>query len=188
MSDLSPALHSAAGRYASALFELADEADCLEPAAADLRALQGMLAEIPDLARVVRSPLFGRRDQARAMVAMARKVGFSDVVTSFLGVMASNRRLFVLEDSIRAFMALLDARRGIARVRVRSARPLAAEQQEAMRKALAGVVAGDVELECVEEPGLIGGIAVQIGSRLVDVSIRSRLERMRVAMQGGRLT
>jgi len=180
----SPVLVGVAGRYASALFDLADEGGELDTVATDLGVVREALADSEDLARTVRSPLFRREDQVNAIVGVAGVIGLSELVTRFLGTMASNRRLRLLNDAIRAFTQLLDARRGITRVQVRSARPLSDGQKEALRARIAHAIGGQVELEDTVDASLIGGIAVHIGSRLIDASIRSRLDRMYAAMQG----
>ena len=183
MANLSSTVDGIAGRYATALFELAEDSGSLETVETNLRELREMLAESEDLKRLVRSPIFARAEQARALTEIAKRAGFEDLVVRFAGLLASNRRLFALVGAIDSFDALLAAYRGITRVDVTVARPLDDAQVAALRKAVGGMAKGGVQLQVVEDPGLVGGLVVRIGSRMIDTSIRSRLERMRVSMR-----
>ncbi len=173
-----------AARYAAALFDLADEAKQLDSVAADLRAIHALIAESADLRRLVRSPVLTRADQARAMAAVLAKAGTSELVRKFVGLVAENRRLFALDDMIAAFLADLARRRGEVTASVTSAAPLSEAQLAALSEALRKSVGGKVAVETHTDASLIGGLIVKVGSRLVDSSIRSKLQRLTLAMKG----
>ncbi len=173
-----------AERYATALLELADERKDLDRVAADLATLKALLAESPDLRRLVASPIFSRRDAAKAMAALLDKAGAGDLVQKFIGLVARNRRLFALTGMIRAFEAELARRRGEVVAEVVSAQSLTPAESAALDEALRHTVGGGVKVDRRVDRGLIGGLTVKIGSRLFDGSLKSKLERLQLAMKG----
>jgi F-type H+-transporting ATPase subunit delta len=173
-----------AARYAAALFDLADEAKQLDSVAGDLRAIRGLIAESADLRRLVRSPVLTRADQAKAMAAVLEKAGTSDLVRKFVGLVAENRRLFALTDMIEAFLADLARRRGEVTASVTSALPLSDAQTAALTEALRKAIGGKVAIETHTDASLIGGLIVKVGSRMVDSSIKSKLQRLTLVMKG----
>lgn len=173
-----------AGRYASALFELADENKALDRTAADLAGLRRMLVESPDLSRMVRSPVLSRAEQGGAMAAIMEKAGFSDLTRRFIGLVAQNRRLFALTSMIDAFLAELARRRGEMTARVTAARPMSDAQVKALSDALRASMGTQVDVEVAVDPALIGGMIVKVGSRMVDSSVRTKLNKLQLAMKG----
>ncbi len=172
------------GRYAAALFDLAREDGALDGVAEDLGRLQTMLEASEDLRRLVRSPLLSAEEQAKAMAALLERAEMGDLVGRFVGVLTQNRRLFALAAVIRAFFRLLAEHRGEVAAEVTSAEPLSVSQLEAVKGALARAVGSDVDLDAKVDAGLIGGLIVRVGSRMVDSSLRSKLQRLRFAMKG----
>lgn len=173
-----------AGRYATALFDLASEAKQIDAVAADMATIKTSLEESADLARLVRSPLVSRDDQARAMAAVLEKLGVSDLVRRFVGTVAQNRRLFALSDMIEDFGKLLAAERGEVIAKVTSAKKLTAKQLEALNKELKAAIGSDVAVEATVDEEIIGGLVVKVGSRMVDNSIRTKLQNLKFAMKG----
>jgi F-type H+-transporting ATPase subunit delta len=173
-----------AGRYATALFELAEEEKQLDRVAQDLAELTHMIDASPDLKRLLRSPVIARDDQGRAMAEILEKAGTSDLVRNFVGVVARNRRLFALASMIAAYRSLLAARRGEASAEVVSARELNKKQHEAIAAQLRKVVGGKVAVSTRIDAGLLGGLVVKVGSRMFDSSLRTKLQRLRFAMRG----
>jgi len=173
-----------AERYASALYELADEAKALDQVAGDLRALKAMMASSQDLVRLIRSPVLGRSDQAKASTALAEKAGFHDLSKRVLGTLAQNRRLFALSSVIDAFLAELARRRGEATADVTSAVALTPAQTQALEEALRSVVGSKVSVDLKVDRSLIGGLVVRVGSRMIDTSLATKLRRLRLAMKG----
>jgi F-type H+-transporting ATPase subunit delta len=173
-----------AARYAAALFDLADEAKQLDAVAGDLRAVKAMVNESADLRRLVRSPVLSRVDQARAMAAVLQRAGAGDLVRRFVGLVAENRRLFALVDMIDAYLAELARRRGEVTASVVSAAPLSEPQVAALTETLRRAVGGKVAVEIATDASLIGGLVVKVGSRLVDSSLKSKLQRLQLAMKG----
>ena len=173
-----------AARYAAALFELADEKKQLDDVAADLASLKQAIGESADLRRLLRSPVLSRAEQSRAMAATLEAAGASDLVRRFVGLAARNRRLFVLPDMIDAYLSQLAQRRGEVTAEVVSARPLTDAQRDAVAAALRKAIGGQVAVAARVDPGLIGGLVVKVGSRLIDSSLRSKLQRLQHAMKG----
>jgi F-type H+-transporting ATPase subunit delta len=172
------------GRYATALFDLADEQKTLDQTAADLRQLKAMLAESPELRRLIASPVLARADQARAMGHLLERAGVSETVRNFIGVVAANRRLFALPGMIAGFLAELAHRRGEATASVIAARPLTESQFNAVSDALKRAMGAKVAVDVSVDPTLIGGMIVKVGSRMIDSSVRTKLAKLKIAMKG----
>lgn len=173
-----------AERYAAALYELADEGKALDRVAGDLRALGKMIGESADLLRLIRSPVLDRRDQGRAMKAVLEAMGADALTQKFLGLVAQNRRLFALPVMIRAFLATLARRRGEIAAEVASATKLTKAQEEAVTAALRQAMGAKVTVETRVDPALLGGLVVRVGSRMVDSSLKTKLQKLELAMKG----
>jgi len=173
-----------ADRYAAALYELADEGKVLDRVAADLRQISKMLDESADLVRLIRSPILGRGEQGRAMQAILDKAGVDALTGKFVGLVAKNRRLFVLPAMIKAFLATLARRRGEVAAEVTSAQKLTQQQEEAVTAALRQAVGSKVSVETRVDPALLGGMVVRVGSRMVDSSLKTKLQKLELAMKG----
>ncbi len=172
-----------AARYAAALFDLADERRILDEVASDLRQLRAMVQGSPDLLRLIRSPILSRDEQSKGIEAVAEAAGLSPLVRDFLAVVARNRRLFAGPAMIEAFLAELAARRGEVTAEVTSAQPLSDAQLAALNDQLRRSVSSRISIDVQVDPGLIGGLVVKLGSRMVDGSIKSKLQRMQLAMK-----
>lgn len=173
-------------RYATALYELADEQKALDGVAGDLRTLRGLIDESADLRRMIRSPVLSRAEQGKAIAALAEAAGLQLLVRNILGLLAKNRRLFVLPEVIEAFLAELASRRGEVTAQVVSAQPLSDAQRQSLDERLRRAVGGKVAIETRVDPSLLGGLIVKLGSRMVDASLSSKLQRLQLAMKGVR--
>lgn len=173
-----------AGRYATALFELAESAHEIDRVHDDLVGLHAMIRESDDLRRVLQSPLIPRDQQGRAMDALLEQAGAADITRRFVGLVAKNRRLFALEDMISAYRALRARHRGEVTAEVASATPLNEAQQRAILDALKGVIGTEVAIDHRVDAGLLGGMVVRVGSRMVDFSLRTKLRKLQIAMKG----
>lgn len=173
-----------AGRYATALYDLADNGKVLDEVAADLAALGRMIDESEDLHRLVMSPVISRDEQTKAIRALVEKAGMQDLTQRFVGTVAQNRRLFVLRKMISAFHAYLAERRGQATAEVTSATELTDKQLSALNDALKGAMGTSVSVETKVDPSLLGGLVVKVGSRMIDTSLRTKLAQLRLAMKG----
>ncbi len=183
MSDHSSLTGGIAERYATALFDLATEAKVVDAVEKDLDGLDGLLKESVELRRLVTSPLFSREDQAKAMGAVLDKAGAHKITKNFVGLVARNRRLFALPNMIAAFRQLLADERGEVTARVTSARALKDKQVEALKKALHAALGKDVKLDLAVDEELLGGLIVKVGSRMIDSSIRTKLNNLKIAMK-----
>ncbi len=175
---------SLSGRYATALFDLAREQASLTTVESSLKTLSQALAESDDLSALVRSPLIGRADAAKAIAGVAPVLGLDPVTTNFLGVLAQNRRLSDLPAIIRAFRDLAARSRGEMNADVVSAHPLDDAQVDALRQQLRHRVGREVAIDLRVDPSLLGGLIVRIGSQMIDSSIKTRLNTLAHAMKG----
>jgi F-type H+-transporting ATPase subunit delta len=185
VSTASSAISGVAGRYASALFELADTAKSLDQVAQDLTTFRKLVGESADLARLIASPVIGRDLQGKALLAVLDAVGISGLTRNFVGAVAANGRSRDLPAMASAFLAELASRRGETTATVTSAVPLSQTQLDQLSAALKGVLGGaKVSIDARVEPDILGGLVVKVGSRLFDSSIRSKLQRLQLAMKG----
>jgi F-type H+-transporting ATPase subunit delta len=174
-----------AERYAAALFELADERHALDAVAGDLRELRAMLHESGDLIRLLRSPVLSREEQGKAVGAIVERAGLSALTRDFLAVVARNRRLFAVPAMIDAYLAKLAERRGEVTAEVTVAQPLDEARTAALNEQLRRAVGARVAVDVRVDPALLGGMIVRVGSRMVDASLSTRLQRLRMAMRAG---
>lgn len=183
MASEATGLSGIAERYATALYDLADESKSLDVVAEDLRNLKNLISGSPDLRRFLRSPLIDRQAQTKAMLSVLEAAKTGDLVRRFVGVVGGHRRLFALPGMIDAFLRQLAKRRGEVTVHVSSARPLSAEQSAQLTDTLKKAVGQKINIESKVEPELIGGLVVRVGSRMVDTSIRTQLQKLRRALR-----
>ena len=184
MAALAIGMSGLGTRYATALFELAEESKALDAVAEDLQRLKALLAESADLQRLVRSPVISRGEQRDAILAVLEKLKVSELTQKFVALVAANRRLFAIGAMIDAFLAELARRRGEMTATVRTAHALTAEQTEALTDRLRKTYGQRVAVDLTVDPSLLGGMIVRVGSRMVDSSLKTKLDRMQLAMKG----
>lgn len=175
---------SLGGRYATALFELARDARSIDAVETSLATVRQALTESADFKALTTSPLLGRIDAAKGVAAVAGAMGLDATTTSFLGVLAQNRRLGQLPAIVRAFRALAARHRGETTAEVTSAYPLDDAQVAGLKQQLRRRVGRDVAVELTTDKSLLGGLVVRIGSQMIDSSIRTRLNTLAHAMKG----
>jgi F-type H+-transporting ATPase subunit delta len=166
------------------LYDLADESSALDSTLDDLTRLQTMIDESSDLRRLITSPVIARDDQGKAIAAVAERAELGDLTRRFVSLVAANRRLFALQDMIRAYRAILAHRRGEVTAEVTSAGPLSEAQGTAIAEALRASVGSKVSIEARVDPSLLGGLVVKVGSRMVDSSLRTKLQKLQFALKG----
>jgi F-type H+-transporting ATPase subunit delta len=172
-----------AGRYATAVFELARDSNTLDQTMADLDRFDALVADNPDLMRLVRSPVFSAEAQQAALAAVLDRAGISGIAASFLRLLAANRRLFAVRDMIRGLRALVARHKGEVTAQVTVAEGLAEKHLEALKDALKAVTGKDVTLDVTVDPAIIGGLVVKVGSRMVDSSLKTKLNSIKHAMK-----
>ena len=184
MASAEPIVSGMAGRYASALFELALEGKAVDAVKADLEKFDALVGASPDLNRLVRSPVFGAEEQTKALTAVLARAGISGLAAKFLQVIAANRRLFAVRDMIKAFRTLVARWKGEVTAEVTVAEKLSDNHLDALKSALKTVTGGKtVDLNVKVDPAIIGGLVVKLGSRMVDSSLRTKLNTIKHAMK-----
>jgi F-type H+-transporting ATPase subunit delta len=181
-----PIVSGMAGRYAIALFDLASETNAIDAVKADLERFDALIAESADLNRLVRSPVFSADEQLQALSAVLDKAGIGGLAAKFLKLVTSNRRLFAVRQMVRAFRDLVAEHKGEATAEVTVAEELKGEHLDALRATLKSVSGKDVDLDIKVDPTIIGGLIVKLGSRMVDTSLRTKLNAIRHAMKEAR--
>ena len=175
-----------AGRYATALFELALEEHATDAVRADLDRFGALLDESPDLLRVVRSPVFTADEQLKSLTAVLDEVGITGIAANFLKVLTANRRLFAARDVIRGYRQLVARHKGEVTAEVVLAEKPNEAHLAAIKNALKAVTKKDVQVDVKVDPSIIGGLIVKLGSRMVDSSLRTKLNSIKFAMKEAR--
>ena len=173
-----------ARRYATALFDLADEQGLLDDIARDLTRLQAAVADSGDLQRLLRSPVLDRDQQGKAMAGILDAMGVNDLTRRFIGLIAQNRRLFALSDMVRGYLDELAWRRGEITAEVIAPRALSESQTAALRDTMQKKLGGRVTIDASIDPSMIGGLIVKVGSQMIDTSLRMQLNKMQLSMRG----
>jgi F-type H+-transporting ATPase subunit delta len=182
-----PIISGMAGRYAGALFELALDDKAVDAVKSDLDRFDALVAGSPDLMRLVRSPVFGADEQLKALSAILDKAGIKGLTASFLNAVTANRRLFAVRDMIRGFRVLVARHKGEISAQVTVAETLSDKNLDALKSALKSVTGGkDIDLDVKFDPAIIGGLIVKVGSRMVDSSLRTKLNAIKFAMKEAR--
>jgi len=175
-----------AGRYATALFDLGVEANAIDAVQNELDRFDALVAESADLTRLVRSPVISADEQLRALSAVLERAGIRGLAANFLKLVVSKRRLFAVRDMIKSFRERVAAHKGQATAQVTVAEELKDQHIEALRDALKSVTGKDIDLAINVDPAIIGGLVVKVGSRMVDTSLRTKLNAMKHAMKEAR--
>jgi F-type H+-transporting ATPase subunit delta len=175
---------SLAGRYASALFDLARDQRQIESVGKSLDALSEALVDSKDLSELVASPLVSREQAGKAFAALAPQLGLDPTTTKFVGVIARNGRKRELQSIVRAFRRLASEHRGETTAEILTARPLNDDQLNQLRQQLRSRAGRDVNIDATVDPNILGGIVVKLGSQQIDASIRTKLNRLAQAMKG----
>ena len=172
------------GRYASALFERAAEEKATAEVGNQLARFGAALEQSEDLRRLVRSPVFSSEDQIAALEGVAAQLGVTGTTLNFVKLVARNRRLAGLPDMIRGYAALLSQSRGEIAGEVTSAQPLTEQQLSDLKAALKSSLGRDVALSTRVDGSILGGLIVKVGSRMMDNSLKTKLQTLKIAMKG----
>jgi F-type H+-transporting ATPase subunit delta len=172
-----------AGRYASALFDLAKDANKIAVVGKDMARFDALVAGSSDLNLLVKSPAFSAAEQGAAVSAVLAKAKISGLAANFIKLIAAKRRLFAVRDMVSAYQALADSHAGIVKANVTVASALSDKNRKAVVDALKSVTGKTVNVVEKIDPSLIGGIIVQLGSRMVDASVRTKLNSLKNAMK-----
>lgn len=187
MAGKDPIISGMAGRYANALFALALDDNAVDAVKQDLEQFDTLVAGSTDLNRLVRSPVFGADEQLKALSAILAKAGITGLAANFLRVITSNRRLFAVRDMIRAYRVLVARHKGEVSAQITVAEQLSDKNLDALKSALKSVTGGkEIDLDVKVEPAIIGGLIVKVGSRMVDSSLRTKLNAIKFAMKEAR--
>jgi F-type H+-transporting ATPase subunit delta len=178
-----PIISGMAGRYATALFELALESNAVDAIRGDLDRFDALVAESDDLRRLVRSPVFAADAQGKALGAVLDKAGIGGLTAKFLRLVTANRRLFAVREIIKTYRALVARHKGELSAQITVAETLSDAHRAAITDALKSVTGKDVGLDVKVDPAIIGGLVVKLGSRMVDSSLRTKLNSIKHAMK-----
>tara|TARA_R110000868_G_scaffold49321_2_gene159270 strand:+ start:902 stop:1492 length:591 start_codon:yes stop_codon:yes gene_type:complete len=176
-------LSGVARRYATALFDLGLEENSLDRIEADLTSFSDLIADSKDLQRLVKSPAFSADEQLNALSKIFDKAGFSGSAANLIKVAAKNRRLFAVPGMITAFHRLAAKHRGEVSADVVAAQKLDKTQLDDLKKALKKSLGKDVALNVRVDPSILGGLTVKVGSKMIDTSLRTKLNSLKIALK-----
>lgn len=183
MSAHDSAITGVAGRYARALFELAQEAGSVESVAADLELFEALVQENADLARLIKVPVFSAEQQGKAVAAVLKNAKIGGIASNFIRLVAQNRRLFLILPMVSAFRELVAQAQGEVVAEVQVAEPLSDKHLGVLRQALDDVTGKKVRIDLRVDPSLIGGLIVRVGSKMIDASVKTKLSSIKHAMK-----
>lgn len=183
MSSADLVMSEAAQRYASALLDLAIESKSLKTIEKDVNSLKSLFEKNTDLRSVSRSPVVSDDDKAKALLALCKKAKFSKLMTQFVGTVVKNHRAADMPQILLAFEKSVAKRRGTETAELVSAKKLSAAQINGIKAQLKKSLGKDVAVQTHIDPELLGGFIVKVGSRYFDSSLKSKLERMTLAMK-----
>lgn len=185
MAASSPIVSGIAGRYASALFELASEAKALDKVSDALDSFVALLDGSDDLERLVKSPVFTADEQVAALTGVLKKAKIDGLAANFLKLVAAKRRLFAVRGMIAGYKALVAEKKGIVSAEVTVASSLSDKNRAAVLEALEAKAGKKIALTEKVDPAIIGGLVVKMGSRMIDASLKTKLNAMKIAMNNG---
>ncbi len=184
MAEAKTTVTGLAGRYATALFSLARESNALAAVDTSLATFAQASRSSADLASVMTSPSISRIDAAKTMGAVAGTLGLDGLTTKFLGTLATNRRLPSFAAVHSAFAQLMAGHRGETTAHVTSAHALTESQLSALKAKLKTGLGQDVAIQTKVDPSILGGLIVKVGSKLIDSSLKTKLDSLSMAMKG----
>ena len=173
-----------AGRYALALYELAEDSNIVDKVSEELLVLKNVIDKSKDFVKLIKNPVFGRDDQANGVLAVAINYELSKTLKNFLGLLAQNRRLFALPEIINSFEKIYSLRNGQLTVEVTSAINLTETQQQLLTETLEKSLGSKIDMITNTDPDMLGGLTVSMGSRMFDSSIKSKIKRLGLSMKG----
>lgn len=185
VASSSPIVSGIAGRYASALFELATEAKQVDAVSEALDLFAALLDGSEDLDRLVRNPVFTADEQVAAIGAVLKKAGIGGLAANFLQLVAAKRRLFAVRGMIAGYRALVADAKGIVAAEVTVAAPMSEKNRQAVVEALEARAGKTIALTEKVDPSIIGGLVVKMGSKMIDASLKTKLNAMKLAMNNG---
>jgi F-type H+-transporting ATPase subunit delta len=172
-----------AERYAGALFDLARDSNSVESIEQALDKFLGLLRDSDDLRRFVLSPMFSTADQEQGLLAILKSIGITGLARDFLLVLAKNRRLFAVENVIKAYKSLCARGRGEVEAEVISAAPLTDAQTQDLTDTLRQKLGKTPRLIAMVDPKLLGGLIIRVGSQMIDTSLRTKLKNLEKVMK-----
>ena len=172
-----------AARYATAVFDLALEGKALPALEKDVEALDSAMTDSKDFSTLLTSPLYSREEQGAAIAAVAKKMKLSKTTTNVLALMASKRRLFVLPQLVSTLRARISEHKGEVIAEVTSAKALTKAQSDKLAKTLKAQIGADVNIKATVDETIIGGLIVKVGSKMIDTSVKSKLNALQNTMK-----
>ncbi len=184
MATTDQTVSGVAGRYANALFQLATEQKSVDKTGGELQAFQAAIDASPELKRLVRSPAYSAADQIAAIDAICSKAGIGGTTLNFLKLVAKNRRLAAISGIIATYATLLATAKGEVQAEITSAEKLSDKHVKDIKAALKASIGRDVQLSSKVDSSILGGLIVKVGSRMLDNSLKTKLQNLKIAMKG----
>ena len=178
MSSKSTFSNSTSESYAIALYQLAKESSEIEKVEDGLNSLKKLIKESFDFKEMILSPTVTKDEKKNVILLIASKNNFSETLKKFLGFIALKNRLFFLEKIINSFLNLLSKNKGELKAKLISSKELSIKDQEKIQSELSVDFKSQLKIDYRYDPSLIGGLIIQIGSVMVDTSIKNKLKKL----------
>ena len=175
---------ASAGRYGIALYEVASDSNLIDKIADELKVMKKLISESQDFLKLIKNPVFSRDEQTTGVFSISDSIGFSKITRNFLGLLARNRRLFVLSEIINSYEEIYATRKGQVTVEVTTAIELTEEQLKSLSVTLEESIGSKIDMVVIIDPKILGGLIISMGSRMFDSSIKSKIKRLGLSMKG----
>ncbi len=178
MSSKSTFSSSTSKSYAVALYELSKETSEVEKVEDEIKNLYNLLKNSSDFREMIYSPIISKEDKREVLFAIADKNNFSKVLKKFLGFVASKNRLFFLGKIMQSFLNLVSTSKGELKAELISSKELSLQEKNNIQKELSKNFQSQINIDYKYDPSLIAGLIIQIGSVMIDTSIRTKLKKL----------
>ena len=178
MSSKSTFSNSTSKSYAVALYELSKENSELDKVEDEMKSLNKLLNESSDFKDIILNPIIRKEDKQKVIFAIADRNNFSKILKKFIGFIAIKNRLFFLDKIIDSFLNLVSNKKGELKARLISSKKLSIEEQKKIQNELSKDFKSTLSIDYQYDPNLIAGLIIQVGSIMVDSSIKTKLKKL----------
>ena len=178
MSSKSTFSNSTSKSYALALYELAKENSELNKVEDGIKGLKTLLSESSDFKEMVLNPIVTKEKKNQIIIEMADRYSFCQTLKKFMGFLTIKNRLFFLNQIIESFLSFASSNKGELKAKLFSSKELSKAELEKIRIELSENFKSALNIDYKYDPDLIGGIIIQVGSVMVDTSIKTKLKKL----------
>ena len=184
MSSNSKFSNSTSKSYALALYELSKESSNVNKVEEEMKSVNKLLNESIEFKEMILNPMIAKEDKGNIILKIIEKNNFSEISKKFLGFLSVKNRLFFLDKIIQSFLNLTSVIKGELKAKLISSKELTKQEQEKIQNELSSDFKSQIKIDYKHDPKLIGGLIIQVGSIMVDTSIKTKLKKLEENMIG----